>query len=86
MGSRPPNALWDQLILVSQVGLTMAGSILLCFAGGYYLDRWLDSKPLFTIVLLLAGIVGGGYTAYRQIMEVGVDRPPDDEGPGHGEP
>lgn len=53
-----------------QVGLTMAGSILFCFAIGYYLDKWLNTKVIFITVFILLGIAGGGYTAYRQIMEI----------------
>lgn len=48
----------------------MAGSILFCFAIGYYLDKWLNTKGIFITVFILLGIAGGGYTAYRQIMEI----------------
>ena len=47
----------------------MAGSILFCFAIGYYLDKWLGTKGLFITIFILLGVAGGGYTAYRQIME-----------------
>ncbi|MFO7460009.1 MAG: AtpZ/AtpI family protein [Desulfatiglandales bacterium] len=60
----------EDLALLSQVGLTMAGSILLCFAVGFYLDKWLGTKGLFITVFILLGIAGGGYTAYRQIAGV----------------
>ena len=60
----------DDMAIVSQLGLTMAGSILFCFAIGYYLDKWLNTKGLFITVFILLGIAGGGYTVYRQIMEV----------------
>jgi len=60
----------DDIAIVSQIGLTMAGSILFCFAIGYYLDKWLDTKGLFITVFILLGIAGGGYTVYRQIMEI----------------
>ncbi|MFZ7110112.1 MAG: AtpZ/AtpI family protein [Desulfatiglandales bacterium] len=56
--------------LVMQVGLTVAGSILFCFAIGYYLDKWLNTKGVFITIFILLGIAGGGYTAYRQIMEM----------------
>ena len=56
--------------MVTQLGLTMAGSILFCFAIGYYLDKWLNTKGLFIAIFLLLGIIGGGYTVYRQIMEI----------------
>jgi ATP synthase protein I len=47
----------------------MVGSILFCFAIGYYLDKWLNTKGLFIAIFLFLGIIGGGYTVYRQIME-----------------
>ncbi len=56
--------------LVMQLGLTMAGSILFCFAIGYYLDKWLNTKGVFITIFILLGIAGGGYTVYRQIMEI----------------
>jgi len=60
----------NQMTLVTQLGLTMAGSILLGLVIGYYLDKWLlHTKGPFTIAFILLGIVGGGYTVYRQIME-----------------
>jgi len=52
-----------------QLGLTMAGSILFCLAIGYYLDKWLGTKGLFITIFILLGVAGGGYTAYRQIMD-----------------
>ena len=64
------HAKWiDSTTLVMQVGLTMAGSILFCLAIGYYLDKWLNTKPIFIILFILLGIVGGAVTVYRQIME-----------------
>lgn len=60
----------ENLALVSQLGLTMAGAILFCFAIGYYLDKWLGTKGLFITIFILLGIAGGGYTVYRQIAEI----------------
>jgi ATP synthase protein I len=59
----------DSIALVTQLGLTMAGSILFCLAIGYYLDKWLDTKGLFITIFILLGVAGGGYTAYRQIIK-----------------
>ncbi len=70
MLQKPPRAVWDHLALVMQVGLTFAGSVLLCFAIGYWLDRWLGTTGLFITVFLLLGVAGGGYKVYTQIMEL----------------
>ena len=48
----------------------MAGAILLCFGIGYFLDKWLKTKGLFISIFILLGVIGGGYTVYRQIMQV----------------
>ena len=60
----------EQLTIVSQLGLTMVGSIGLGFAIGYYLDKWLETRGIFLTIFILLGIVGGGYTVYRQIREL----------------
>ena len=62
--------IFEQLVLVSQLGLTMVGSIGLGFAIGYFLDKWLGTRGIFLILFILLGIVGGGYTVYRQIREL----------------
>ena len=58
------------LTLVTQLGLTMAGCIVFCFAVGYYLDKFLGTKGIFITIFILLGVVGGGVTVYRQINEL----------------
>ena len=80
MLQKPPRAVWDHLALVMQVGLTFAGSVLLCFAIGYWLDRWLGTTGVFLTIFILLGVAGGGYKVYQQIMEL------DDTGPDQPKP
>ncbi len=47
----------------------MAGSILFCFAIGYFLDKWLGTKGLFITIFIILGIIGGGITVYRQMEQ-----------------
>jgi ATP synthase protein I len=62
---------FEQLTMVSQLGLTMVGSIGLGFAIGFYFDKWLETRGIFLTLFILLGIGGGGYTVYRQIRELG---------------
>ncbi len=57
------------LTLVTQLGLTMAGSIVFCFAVGFYLDKWIGTKGIFLTIFIILGVLGGGWTVYRQIDE-----------------
>ena len=74
----------ENLAIVLQVGLTMAGCIVACFFAGRYLDRWFGSRGILTVLLTLFGIIGGGVISYRQIMETVADPSDKDSGSEHG--
>ena len=42
--------------IAGQVGFLTLGIIFLALFGGLWLDKYMDSKPMFTIVLLVASI------------------------------
>ena len=60
----------ENLTIVMQIGLTMAGCIVFCFFVGLYLDKWLRTGGIFVTIFTILGVIGGGVTVYRQIMEV----------------
>lgn len=59
-----------ELSLVSQLGITMVMSIACFFVAGFFLDKWLNTKPIFSLIFILLGIASGGYLIYKQIMEI----------------
>lgn len=62
----------------------MAGSILFCFAIGYFLDKWLGTRGLFITLFIILGIIGGGMTVYKQIDEIlDLSSKKDSINPGH---
>jgi ATP synthase protein I len=63
----------EYLALVTQVGLTMAGSILFCFVVGFFLDKWLHTRGVLLVIFIVLGIVGGAVTVYRQISHLPKD-------------
>ena len=68
------NRAWaENLTIVMQIGLTMAGCIVFCFFVGLYLDKWLGTGGIFVAIFTILGVIGGGVTVYRQIMEVFED-------------
>lgn len=60
----------ENLYIVTQLGLTMAGCIAFCFFVGLYLDRWLGTKGVFITIFILLGVIGGANVVYRQILDV----------------
>jgi len=60
-------------VMVGQVGcLTMAVVLLALFAG-LWLDRYLDSRPLFTVGLLLGSVPVTLFLMYR-VAKAAIDR------------
>ncbi len=65
------NRVWaENLSIVMQLGLTMAGCIVLCFFIGRYIDQWLGTRGIFITVFTIFGVVGGANVTYRQILEI----------------
>lgn len=68
------NRVWaENLSIVMQLGLTMAGCIVFCFFIGRFLDQWLGTKGIFITIFTLLGVIGGANVAYRQIIELTSD-------------
>ena len=74
----------ENLYIVMQLGLTMAGCIAFCFFVGLYLDRWLGTKGVFITIFIILGIIGGANVVYRQIFEVIEDKENDKTNSEHG--
>jgi hypothetical protein len=45
------NRAWaENLTVVMQIGLTMAGCIVFCFFVGLYIDKWVGTKGIFVTI------------------------------------
>ncbi len=56
--------LYKSLGFLSSVGISLVASILIGLAMGIYLDKWLDTQPLFTFIMLLIGVISGFRNVY----------------------
>ena len=74
----------ENVYIVTQLGLTMAGCIALCFFIGLHLDKWLGTKGIFITIFIILGVIGGGNTVYRQIIEITEQNEKDDSSTENG--
>jgi len=51
--------LFRTLSFLSKVGISMVAATSIGLALGYYLDKWLGTRPWLTPIFLLVGIVSG---------------------------
>ena len=70
----------ENLTIVMQIGLTMAGCIAFCFFIGLKLDQWLGTKGGFITVFIILG----ANVVYRQVMEIIRDKEKNQQGRQNG--
>ncbi len=58
----------------TRIGLELVSGVAVGGALGFYLDKWLGTKPFLFIILLMLGAVAGFLNVYRL-----VSKPSDDE-------
>ena len=56
--------LFKSLGFLSSVGISLVAAILIGLAMGVYLDRWLDTQPMFTLIMLAIGVMSGFRNVY----------------------
>lgn len=49
---------------LSSLGISMVAATIIGLAMGYYLDKWLETSPWFTLIFLLLGIIAGFRNLY----------------------
>ncbi|HEV2055448.1 MAG TPA: AtpZ/AtpI family protein [Methylomirabilota bacterium] len=58
---------WGSLGMLASVGITLVVATAGAMIGGYFVDRWLNSSPWFTLIGLGVGIVAGFRNLFRSI-------------------
>ena len=49
--------------------LELASGMLVGVVSGYYLDKYLNSLPVFLFLGSILGIISGGYNTYKALVE-----------------
>lgn len=57
--SDPPRSSIGSLGALSAVGIAFVLAVGIGFFAGYWLDRWLGTSPLFTLVFFFLGVAAG---------------------------
>lgn len=60
-----------EVLYLSSLGMSMVISILIGLAMGYYIDKYFSTKPWFTLLFLVFGIVAGFRNMYKAVKKYG---------------
>jgi ATP synthase protein I len=50
-----------------RVGTEIVASTVIGLGMGYYIDKWLDTRPVFLLLFFLFGVVAGFLNLYRAV-------------------
>jgi ATP synthase protein I len=65
---KQPVGLARQFAMAMELPFTMIGGVLIGGGAGYFLDRWLHTSPVFTLILGLLGFVGGVWEVLKRLL------------------
>lgn len=67
--SRGPRGSFTEVYRYSGLGCMFAAGVLLFLAGGWLLDRWLGTLPVFTTIGALIGAALSTLSIWRRLQE-----------------
>lgn len=79
--ARQHGGFWYEALRYTTLGWELALPIFGGVLGGYYLDRWLGTKPTFTLGLLTLGLGASAYNIWRFIQRLEARHKPDSAAP-----
>lgn len=71
---------WALALRLMGVGWFVAASVVIGIIGGYWIDRWLNTTPLFIIVGVVFGTTVAFYGLYQMVKPLMGDQ---QSGPKH---
>jgi ATP synthase protein I len=70
MAEKPPAKFdWQNIAILSSLGLMLPSSIAIGLFLGYYLDKLFKTQPWLLIIFLLLGVVSGLFSLIRGIIK-----------------
>lgn len=58
------------LVLITQVGISLLTPILLGFWIGSLLDKWIGTDWIFSIIIMIFGVIAGFINTYKLITKL----------------
>lgn len=58
-----------QLTMLSQIGLNIVVCVFGCGFIGFFIDRKLDTKPIFSFIMIAIGLMSAGLSTYKHLIE-----------------
>ena len=61
------------IAMAFRIGIELVAAIFVATFIGYYLDKWLGTKPIFIIILFIVGVAAGIFNVVRSAKMINKD-------------
>jgi F0F1-type ATP synthase assembly protein I len=69
-GQKESTTMWLSLKLAWELGYLIAIPVVVLGIGGAYLDKYMGTMPLFTLIGFVLATAGSGYSIYKRLLEI----------------
>ncbi|HCF06023.1 MAG: ATPase [Desulfomicrobiaceae bacterium] len=64
------NDFFELLGMASVMGIHLVSGVIVGLVMGYYLDKWLGTRPWLLVVFLIFGIIAGYRNMFREMQRI----------------
>ena len=72
----PKDSAAGQMLWLSSLGINLVLTTAVCTVGGWYLDKWLHTQPVFVMSGFVVGTFGGFYQIFLAIKRMNANDTP----------
>ena len=66
----PPSSANQAARAATDIGFEFAAAVAAFAVGGYFVDRWLETSPTWTLIGTALGFIGGGYNLFKAVRRI----------------
>jgi len=80
---KQPGGTWGTILNATTIGLHLVSATFIGLAVGYYLDKWLGTRPWLTLLMLILGVIAGFKNVFEEVKRIQANDKKD-SGPDSG--
>ena len=61
---------WQTVLTATTLGIHIVVATFVGFITGWYLDKWFDTKPWLTMLMLVLGVIAGFKNVFEEVRKI----------------
>ena len=64
------NSAWQTALSATTLGIHIVVATFIGFITGWYLDKWFDTRPWLTLLMLILGVIAGFKNVFEEVRKI----------------